>query len=448
MNDQLLELTPIPYHADGAALAARWAHLPGMVFLDGKHTAAGDGWDVIAALPTQKLSVVDYDYDVAAWLDAAENLLVTGGFPAVPKGFPFATGVLGFLDYESAAMILGMTRAPRTAATLGVYRACVLQDHARCKAYFVHDRCCAPEVRQTLMSSLQEVSSAERAEPPDLRLDVPFAADIEWSQYASAFSAIQRYLSAGDCYQVNFAQRFTARFSGNPWHAYRRLRGALSGGFAAYVALQPQHAILSLSPEQFLCVNGEQVVTRPIKGTAPRSLDAACDAERASALLGSAKDRAENVMITDLLRNDLGRWCIPGSVQTPEVCALHSYNNVHHLVSTVTGHLRPEVTAGRLLAACSPGGSITGAPKRRAMEVIAELETAARGVYCGSVFSLARGRVLRSSIAIRTLELSGEELVCWGGGGITVASNPEAEYQETLDKVAVLLNALPGPTGD
>ena len=156
----------------------------------------------------------------------------------------------------------------------------------------------------------------------------------------------------------------------------------------------------------------------------------------------SEKDRAENIMITDLLRNDLGQFCEPGTVTVTELCGLHSYGNVHHLVSTVRGSLKDGTTPGQLLLASSPGGSITGAPKKRAVEIISELESHTRGAYCGSVFVLAGNGWMQSSIAIRTLEISDQHLHCWGGGGITASSQWEAEYQETLDKVGPIMEAL------
>ena len=184
------------------------------------------------------------------------------------------------------------------------------------------------------------------------------------------------------------------------------------------------------------------VTTQPIKGTAPRHADAEQDKGLADALLTSEKDRAENIMITDLLRNDLGQFCEIGSVRVTELCGLHSFGNVHHLVSTVEGQLAPGVTAGQMLLASSPGGSITGAPKRRAVEIIAELESHARGAYCGSLFVMANADWLQSSIAIRTLEVRDKALHCWGGGGITASSSWESEHQETLDKVGPIMETL------
>jgi para-aminobenzoate synthetase component 1 len=241
---------------------------------------------------------------------------------------------------------------------------------------------------------------------------------------------------------VNYAQRFEATLEGDAWSAYRYVRTLLAGGFSGFLRTDEGHAILSLSPERFLRIHRGTVTSQPIKGTAPRHRDPEQDVALSKALLNSEKDRAENVMITDLLRNDLGQFCETGSVRVTELCGLHSFNNVHHLISTVEGKLAPGISAGQMLLATSPGGSITGAPKKRAVEIIAELEPVPRGAYCGSLFILGGEDWLQSSIAIRTLEVTGNNVHCWGGGGITASSQWEAEYQETLDKVGPIMAAL------
>ncbi len=252
--------------------------------------------------------------------------------------------------------------------------------------------------------------------------------------YLGDIAAIQRYIKAGDCYQVNYAQRFSAPFVGEPYAAYEVLRDIAPGDFSAFLALRQNQAVLSLSPERFLSVANGYVVTQPIKGTRPRHADPVIDEAVAAELSQSIKDRAENVMITDLLRNDLGRLCVPGSVTTTELCQLYSYENVHHLVSKVEGQLQPGVSAGRLLIGCSPGGSITGAPKRRAVEIINELEPHPRGVYCGSVFAMDGSGWLESSIAIRTLEVVDGHISCWGGGGITLIPMRKVSIKKPLTK--------------
>ena len=244
------------------------------------------------------------------------------------------------------------------------------------------------------------------------------------------------------CYQANIAQRYSGHIGGSDFGLYNALKDVAPGDYSAFLRLRQGHAIISLSPERFLSIDGRRVYSQPIKGTAPRFDDPQRDAESAKALLASGKDRAENIMIVDLLRNDLGHFCATGTVSVSEICALYSYDNVHHLVSRVEGELRNGVTTGQALIAASPGGSITGAPKKRAVEIIQSLETAPRGAYCGSIFAMNGDGWLESSIAIRTLEAIGERLYCWGGGGVTWDSVPEQEYRETLHKVRGFMAAL------
>src|SRR5690606_15432494 len=253
------------------------------------------------------------------------------------------------------------------------------------------------------------------------------------SGYLAAFERIMRYIDAGDCYQVNLAQRFEACASGDPWSARRARRAANPAPHGAYLNL-PFAQVLSASPERFLEVRGARVRTRPIKGTRPRAAGAQLDALRARELQQSAKDRAENLMIVDLLRNDLAKSCRPGSVQVPQLFQVETFASVHHLVSTVTGEVAPGRDAIDLLRGCFPGGSITGAPKVRAMQIIEELEPHRRGVYCGSIGYIGYDGAMDSNIAIRTLVYRAGVARFWAGGGIVADSVAADEYQETLDK--------------
>ncbi|HEY7515349.1 MAG TPA: anthranilate synthase component I family protein, partial [Vicinamibacteria bacterium] len=232
-----------------------------------------------------------------------------------------------------------------------------------------------------------------------------------------------------------------ARAQGDAWHAYLKLREINPAPFAAYLDL-PDGKVLCSSPELFLRVTEGRVVTKPIKGTRPRSSDPSRDRELADELRAATKDRAENVMIVDLLRNDLSRVCLDHSVQVPELCRIERYATVHHLVSTVVGRLRPGLGPVDLLRAAWPGGSITGAPKVRAMEVIAELEPTRRGVYTGSLGYFSAGGAMDTSIAIRTFVVRGRRACFQAGAGIVADSDPEREYDETLDKARGMVAAL------
>jgi len=252
--------------------------------------------------------------------------------------------------------------------------------------------------------------------------------------YRRAVARVVEYIRAGDIFQANLSQRFSAPFAAHPWRLYRALRDRSPAPFCAYLQGHDT-AVVSHSPERFLQLDVEgRVETRPIKGTRPRGRTEAADQQLATELRESPKDRAEHVMIVDLLRNDLSRVSAPGTVRCEELLALESYAGVHHLVSTVAGELERGRDAAALLSATFPGGSITGAPKIRAMEIISELEPTARGVYCGAIGAWAADGTLDLSIAIRTAVIQGGRVTWSAGGGIVADSDPEAEYRETLDK--------------
>jgi para-aminobenzoate synthetase component 1 len=255
------------------------------------------------------------------------------------------------------------------------------------------------------------------------------------------FARIQRYITAGDCYQVNLAQRFSAPVAGDSWLAFQALRRLNPAPYSAYLN-HPACRVLSSSPERFLEVRGGRVETKPIKGTRPRAAAPEADSALARELSESLKDRAENLMIVDLLRNDLGKVCAPGSVAVPRLFGLESFATVHHLVSTVIGRLADGLDAVALLRGAFPGGSITGAPKLRSMEIIEELEPHRRGLYCGAIGWLGFNGDMDTNIAIRTLVASEGEMRFWAGGGIVADSHADAEYQECLDKAAAMLRLL------
>ena len=268
-----------------------------------------------------------------------------------------------------------------------------------------------------------------------------FRAGLAEDEWVRLVRRAHEYIAAGDIYQVNLTHTLESEWSESPGAFYRRFLGEDIPPCAAYLSLGDT-AVLSASPETFLQIEGRRIRTRPIKGTRPRGADAAADAAAARELLASLKERAELVMITDLLRNDLGQVCEYGSVHVPSLCALETFTHVHHLVSTVEGRLREDVTPFAAVRACYPGGSITGAPKKRAREIIAELEPAPRGLYTGAIgFVDWSGRAV-FSIAIRTLVIRAGCATYGVGAGIVADSDPHREYAETWQKAAGLLAAL------
>ncbi|MDF5303005.1 aminodeoxychorismate synthase component I, partial [Vibrio parahaemolyticus] len=255
------------------------------------------------------------------------------------------------------------------------------------------------------------------------------------------FDKVQEYLLSGDCYQINLAQRFNAPYQGSEWQAYLKLESANQAPFSAFIRM-PESSILSISPERFLELKDRVIETKPIKGTRPRSEDPKQDNANAHDLQTAEKDQAENLMIVDLLRNDIGRVASPGSVHVPKLFDIESFPAVHHLVSTIRANLDEQYSPADLLRACFPGGSITGAPKVRAMQIIEELEPHRRSAYCGSIGYISRHGRMDTSITIRTIVAENHKLYAWAGGGVVADSDCASEYQETLDKLSKILPAL------
>lgn len=363
---------------------------------------------------------------------------------AIP-GIPFAGGALGYWGYDLARRIIDLPASAHDAEHLpdmaiGVYDWAVVLDHQQKTARLVSQQR-ETDTAQVLPRILARLQVSEELPPGAFNVHGRIHSNFTSTQYRSAFDAVQRYLHDGDCYQVNLAQRYAASASGDALQAYLELRRLSPAPYSAYLKL-PQAQILSASPECFLRLRAGKVETRPIKGTRPRMADALSDMRVAQELQHSSKDRAENLMIVDLLRNDLGKSCIPGSVQVPKLFEVESYAQVHHMVSTVSGQLAQGQDALSLLRNCFPGGSITGAPKQRAMQIIEQLEPQRRGVYCGAIGYIAYDGNMDSNIAIRTLVYADGEIRFWAGGGIVADSDATAEYQETLDKASAMLELL------
>ncbi len=360
-------------------------------------------------------------------------------------GVPFVGGLVGYLGYDLCHFV---ERLPRTAVDdialpdlhVALYDAVAAYDHLDGRWYGVST---AGEERVAWLDGLLAAAR------PDTRLaGLPASTERIRSNFSrdAYLAAVQRaidYIAAGDIFQVNLSQRFDTLIAVPPVELYRRLRAANPAPFAAYLSLDGEGgAVLSSSPERFLKVEGDAVETRPIKGTRPRGRTPDEDGRLAAELRSSVKDSAELTMIVDLERNDLGRVCDYGSVAVTEHKALEAYASVFHLVSTVVGTLHPRHDLVDLLKATFPGGSITGAPKVRSMEIIDELEPTQRSVYTGSIGYIGADGRMDLNIAIRTILVKGNRAVAQVGGGIVADSDPAAEYQETLDKGARLFRAL------
>jgi len=386
-------------------------------------------------------------FAVLADLLARERQAPTPGLP------PFQGGVAGVFGYELAQHLERVPLAPEDPGgpdlALGFFDVVVAYDHVARKSWILSNG--RPETdgaarrrradrRLAAFAAHLAEPVEELAAPPPPRA-VPCTPDFSRAEYERRVGVVIERILAGDIFQANLSQRFRAPCDESPFDVYRRLCRDNPAPFAAYVELGGL-VVASASPERFLRVEGRRVETRPIKGTRPRGASPEVDRHAAEALLASAKDRAENVMIVDLLRNDLSRVCRDGTVEVPALCTLESFATVHHLVSTVVGELRPDATVVDLLRASFPGGSITGAPKIRAMEILAELEPVRRGPYCGSIGWIGLDGAMDSNIGIRTLTFRDGEVSIHAGGGIVADSDPRAEYDETLDKARALLQAV------
>ncbi len=376
---------------------------------------------------------------------------------------PFQTGAIGWLGYDLAHHLERLPHPPTDDLAfpdlmLGFYDTVVAFDLHRRRAWALSSGCpeTSPEaalhrrrLRLTeLLGRLDAAAAGPAASPDDTAGEVAVAANFTRGAYEASVRRVIDYILAGDIFQANLSQRFLAELPDglDPFGLYLRLRQRNPAPFAAFLDFGDV-AIASASPERFLELHGSRVETRPIKGTRPRGGTAGEDARLGRELLASEKDRAENVMIVDLLRNDLSRVCRDHTVRAPEICRLESFATVHHLVSTVTGELKPGLDAVDLLRATFPGGSITGAPKIRAMEIIAELEPTRRGPYCGAIGWLGFDGWMDTSITIRTFAIKGRRVAFQAGGGIVADSEPAAEYDETLAKAGALLAALKGGGG-
>ncbi|WP_434562201.1 aminodeoxychorismate synthase component I [Pseudomonas sp. Z4-20] len=436
----------LPYRADPAEYFAAIRHAPGSVLLDsGRPSAERGRYDLLSAWPLEQLMVLPEERggDFLHRLRLHLTQLGRADLPAQVQ-LPFAGGLIGYMSYDFGRHLEVLPSHAKDDlqlpdARFGLYDWALITDHQVRTSQLVFHPHCSESERQRLIELFA------RPNPPPVtafNLQGPMTPDLSAEDYRQAFERIQAYIQAGDCYQVNFAQRFRAPCQGDAWVAYQALRAACPTPFSGFQSLPGGGAVLSLSPERFVKVSERHVETRPIKGTRPRGTTPGEDAAHAAELLASPKDRAENLMIVDLLRNDLGRTCRVGSVRVPELFSLESYPNVHHLVSSVTGELDADRDALDLIAGSFPGGSITGAPKIRAMQIIDELEPTRRGLYCGSLLYLDVRGEMDSSIAIRSLLVKDGQVCCWGGGGIVADSEWEAEYQESMTKVRVLLETL------
>ncbi len=437
-------------------VAESFRDLPGLVLLESARPGRNARWTYLTADPVAVLETPAAGPDpfavarrLVARLD--RTIVVPADAP------PFLGGLVGFLGYDLGATLEHLPAIAPADQDLPPLRLAlhdwVVAWDRRTGHAWLAGRALDGDGRR-LARRLDDVHArlVAQARPrpePAVPGPIAFRSGLDRRAYEAGVERIRRHIADGDIYQANLTRRLEAPFEGDPWDLYRRLRTGDPSLFSAYLDLGPgqltghPRALLSASPEPFLSVDAEGHVTAdPIKGTRPRGRDAATDRALARELLSSDKDRAENVMIVDVLRNDLGRVCRPGSVRVPRLCRLERTAAVQHLVSTVTGVLAEGRDAFDLLAASFPGGSITGAPKIRAMEILEGLEPVRRGPYTGAIGWIGPDGAMQTSIVIRTFVADGRRLTLHVGGGITWKSDPAAEWEETVTKARGPLGAI------
>ena len=487
---------PLGHTGNPAEVCARFLDLPYLLFLDSAALEHPDAhYSFLAADPLLVVRSKGASTEIrkgpgGAWtpakgdaLSVARALLPSEPTQPVPGLPPFQGGIAGYIGYDWGAVLERLPR-PRyddlaiPDVVLGLYDWIIAWDHRIGTAWLISTG--VPEsgdaqerrararmelVRERLGGRAAGRQGGGAATGQEASRTAPLprgpaapsypVVEIEGAEkiglrstfthrgYLDVVARVREYILAGDIFQANLSQRFQSRWAEPPFELYRILRQQNPAPFAAYLGFG-ELAVLSASPERFLRLDEDRrrIETRPIKGTRPRGLGPMHDAALGRALAESEKDRAENVMIVDLLRNDLSRVCRPGTVRVPELFALEHHPTVHHLVSTVVGEIEPGSGAVELIRAAFPGGSITGAPKVRAMEIIAELEPTRRGVYCGSIGYVSATGAMDTSIVIRTYLALNGQVYFQAGGGIVADSDPELEYRETLDKARGLIETL------
>jgi para-aminobenzoate synthetase component 1 len=447
----------IPYTQDSSVLFDRFADEPWSIFLDSNQPNAIHGrYDIISSRPKVRISSKNNKNNIDSW---SESLSVPGDPFSVLKEYlkqnktidnelklPFIGGAIGYFSYDLGRSLEKIPISSENDLDLpdlkvGIYTWAIIVDHKIKKSVLVGDKNDLRTRREwnDLIRFVTDKNSLKKRQKFNVLSEV--TSNMSKADYSDSFAKIKSYIREGDCYQVNLAQRFNATVQGNPWEAYQMLRRINPSPFSAYLNYQ-DFQILSNSPERFLSVHDQMVQTKPIKGTRPRSENNEIDDALMRELINSKKDRAENVMIVDLLRNDISKNCELGSVKVPKLFDIESYPNVHHMVSTITGKLRDNRSAIDLLRGSFPGGSITGAPKVRSMQIIEELEPHRRGIYCGSIGYISNDGNMDTNIAIRTILHKNQKMYFYAGGGIVYDSDAEAEYQETFDKAAAMMKVL------
>ena len=431
------------YYSDSSIYFEKIKHLEWPVFLDScyqkdKPQSKFARFDIITANPFVKIRSnkgVTYVSDKngrhqykQSSLDILDNLMAKYSKPS--NNIPFVGGAIGYCSYE-----LNLKTKKNNivdAMAMGIYDWALIVDHLNKKSYMV-SMMIDSQTKSIWPNLIQIFSKEIDSKFKEFKIKNTIRENLSFQEYKNKFNKVMNYINAGDCYQINLSKQFDVETQGDSWSLYKKFRDVNKSPFMAYL-LYDEFEILCGSPERFIKSQDGKVTTRPIKGTRVRGKNKVIDKKNANELLNSIKDQSENLMIVDLLRNDLGINCEAGSVKVDELFTIESYPNVHHLVSTISGNLKNGSSNIKLFNDSFPGGSITGAPKIRATEIIDELEDHIRGLYCGSICYFSFHGSMDSNVAIRSMVHINKKLYFYSGGGITVGSNVEDEYQEIEDK--------------
>lgn len=417
------------------------------VFLDGGLGTNNSGFDIFSAEPIatlQETFTTDSSLTIKKIKELESHYKLANEESNNLTELPFTKGILGFLSYTFGETLqLNKYKAYKNkhksnnkipSVFAGFYTWSYVFDHNKNQGYLTFSPLCNKETRQKILSLINNNTHAIPKNNLLALNQLTWRKSQSFESYKKQFSSIQDYIKSGDCYQVNLTQMFETSTTFDAADLYFETREQTQTPYSCFLSFNEHQNLLSFSPEQFIAIKDRVIESKPIKGTIAND----GTTNNLNFLLGSTKNQAENVMIVDLIRNDLGKVCKPNSVHVPELFKLNSYKNVHHLVSHIKGHLKKEISELDAFLSCFPGGSITGAPKIRSMQIINELEVESRSAYCGSVFYLNQNSNFNSNILIRTVVKDKSQLYCWAGGGITADSEVFDEYQESMTKVANL----------
>ncbi len=423
------------------------------VFLCSNHEKfKNERYDIISCCPIKKIlayqnaTIVECNGSKKVYRGDPINILKKEMTPFLSdkfKNLPFSGGAIGYFSYDLGNKYESVKPIDSNSDNIpimafGIYDWAIIVDHKLKKTTIIYSS--ETKLIKKIIKNFDEKTFPLEIESK-FSIKSEYTSNLTYEEYLERFNSIKSYIEKGDCYQINFSQRFSISYDGDTWGIFKAILPEYQSPYSSYMNF-PFVKILSYSPERFLRIEDSMVETKPIKGTRPTHPNTKKNLLLKNELISSNKDKAENLMIVDLLRNDLGKNCIFGSVKVKKLFEVETFSNVHHLVSTIQGKVSTKSDNFKLIKGCFPGGSITGAPKIRSMQIINELEPNRRSIYCGSIGYISFNNRDDLNIAIRTIIATQKNLYFWGGGGIVYDSDVKLEFQETLDKIYPIINAL------